>query len=82
MTSLESLVETSIEKPAVTYLIRLPEVLRRIPVSRSEWYRRVAAGEAPRPVALGCRARAWRGTDIDAYIGRLGQPNGHEVPSG
>lgn len=58
-------------------LLRLPGVLRLFPVSRSEWYRRVASGEAPRPVALGPRARAWREADIIAYIRQLDEaPNG------
>ncbi len=53
-------------------LLRLPAVLHRIALSRSEWYRRVAIGEAPRPIALGPRARAWREQDIDEYIAKLG----------
>jgi predicted DNA-binding transcriptional regulator AlpA len=52
-------------------LLRLPEVLRIIPVSRSEWYRRLAAGDAPAAVELGPRARAWRLSDIDAYLVRI-----------
>lgn len=52
-------------------LLRLAGVLRLIPLSRSEWYRRVAAGEAPRPIALGPRARAWREQDIQGYIQAL-----------
>lgn len=52
-------------------LLRLAGVLRLIPVSRSEWYRRVSTGEAPRPVALGPRARAWREREIHDYIQRL-----------
>lgn len=52
-------------------LLRLPEVLKIIPVSRSEWYRRLAAGDAPAAVELGPRARAWRLSDVNAYLVRI-----------
>lgn len=52
-------------------LLRLPQVLQIVPVSRTEWYRRVKAGNAPRPIALGPRARAWREQDIQAYVEQL-----------
>lgn len=52
-------------------LLRLPQVLFIIPVSRSEWYRRIKIGEAPKPVALGPRARAWRETEIQAYVDNI-----------
>lgn len=52
-------------------LLRLPEVLRIIPVSRSEWYRRLAAGDAPAAVELGPRARAWRLSDVNEYLVRI-----------
>lgn len=47
---------------------RLPEILNRVAFSRAELYRRMASGDFPRPIALGKRARAWKKTDIDAYI--------------
>jgi prophage regulatory protein len=46
-------------------LLRLPEVLRRVPVSRSSWYSGIRAGRYPRPVKLAPRTVAWRETDID-----------------
>ncbi|MHB8744611.1 MAG: helix-turn-helix transcriptional regulator [Sulfuricaulis sp.] len=52
-------------------LLRLPQVLALIPISRSEWYRRVGVGDAPQSVALGLRARAWRETEIQAYVERI-----------
>lgn len=52
-------------------LLRLPDVLRIIPVSKSEWYRRLAAGDAPQPVELGPRARAWRLSDVNDYLVRI-----------
>lgn len=60
--------------PAMGVLIleRLPEVLARTGHKRSEWYRQIARGEAPRPVKLGERASAWVASEVDAYIaGRI-----------
>lgn len=48
-------------------LLRLPEVLRIIPVARSTWWGWVAAGIAPAPVRLG-RTTAWRYSDLVALI--------------
>lgn len=51
-----------------TILLRLREVLRRVPVSRSTWYAGIAQGRFPRPVRLGARSVAWRASDIDALV--------------
>lgn len=48
-------------------LIRLPTVKGRTGLSRSEIYRRIAAGTFPRPVKLGERASAWVESEIDAW---------------
>ena len=45
-------------------LIRLPDVLRLYPVSKSKWWDGVAQGNYPKPVELGPRARAWRVGDV------------------
>lgn len=48
-------------------LIRLPELLRLIPVCRGtiwNWYR---SGKFPRPVRIGGRA-AWVRAEVDAWI--------------
>ena len=58
-------------EPTPERLLRLPEVLKIIPVSRSEWYRRLATGDAPAAVELGPRARAWRLSDVNAYLVRI-----------
>lgn len=41
-------------------IIRLPDVLRLYPVSKSLWWLGVKNGEYPKPVKLGVRARGWR----------------------
>jgi predicted DNA-binding transcriptional regulator AlpA len=45
-------------------LLRLPQVLEIIPVSRSAWYAGVSAGMYPAPLKIGLRAVAWRSSDI------------------
>lgn len=48
--------------------LRLPEVLKLIPVSRSTWWAAVASGRFPKPVKLGPRITAWRAEDIQLLI--------------
>ena len=49
-------------------LLRLGEVCRRTCKSRSEIYRRIAAGDFPQPVKLGERASAWPEHEVTAWI--------------
>lgn len=49
-------------------LLRLHEVCRRTGKSRSEIYRRIAAGDFPKPVKLGERASAWPEHEVSAWI--------------
>ncbi len=49
-------------------LLRLPEVIKRVGLSRSEIYRREALGEFPRRVSLGARSVAWPETSIQEWI--------------
>jgi len=45
-------------------LIRLKEVLKLIPVSKSMWWLGVKKGRFPKPVKLGPRTTAWKLSDI------------------
>jgi prophage regulatory protein len=45
-------------------LLRLPEVLSRVPLSKSTVLRKVADGSFPRPVRLGERRVAWVENEI------------------
>jgi len=45
-------------------LLRLPQVLELIPVSRSAWWNGVKSGRFPRPVKLGPRTTAWRKSEV------------------
>lgn len=56
--------------------MRLPEVLRHIPVSRSTWWLGVRNGRFPKPVKLGPRTTAWRTQDIHDLIARLDNAGG------
>jgi prophage regulatory protein len=50
-------------------LIRLPELMRRTALSRSEIYRRVRSDyRFPKPTALGARCVAWVEAEVDAYL--------------
>jgi predicted DNA-binding transcriptional regulator AlpA len=51
-----------------TGLLRLSQVLKLIPISRSSFYAGQAKGLYPRSVAIGPRARAYRVEDIRALI--------------
>jgi prophage regulatory protein len=47
--------------------LRLPAVKARVGLSRSEIYRRVAAGTFPPPTKIGLRASAWTEAAIDLW---------------
>jgi len=49
-------------------LLRLPEVLKIIPVSRSTWYLGVKSRAYPAPVRIGRRAVAWRRPEVEALV--------------
>lgn len=52
-------------------LLRMPEVLARIPVSRTTWLEGIQAGKFPQPVRLTARTLAWRERDINLLIRRM-----------
>lgn len=52
-------------------LLRLPQVLELIPVSRSTWWAGVKSGRFPPALKLGPRTTAWRAADIRALVERL-----------
>jgi prophage regulatory protein len=49
-------------------LLRLPNVLQRVALGRSQVYALVGAGKFPRPVHLGERTVAWVEREVDAWI--------------
>ena len=56
---------------AETGFLRLPDVLKLVPVSRSTWWNGIREGRYPRPYKLGPRVTAWRREDIRALLERL-----------
>lgn len=51
-----------------TGFVRLPEVLKVFPVSKSTWWQGVKDGRFPKPVKLGPKITAWRVDDIRGLI--------------
>lgn len=49
-------------------LVRLPEILRFVPVGKSTWWAGVKSGRYPKPIKLGPGITAWRWADIRALI--------------
>jgi len=49
-------------------LLRFRELRRTVPLSRSSIWRKVNAGEFPRPIHVGPHAVAWISTEIDEWI--------------
>jgi prophage regulatory protein len=47
---------------------RLPAVLDRVPLSRSQLYTEMTAGRFPRPIKISERINAWDDDEVDAWI--------------
>ena len=56
-----------------TGYLRLPEVLRVIPVSKSTWWLGISKGKYPRGVKLSERITAWHVDDIRRCIAEFQQ---------
>ena len=56
----------------VKQLLRLQQVLARVPISKSSWWEGCREGRFPQPIKLGPRTTVWRAEEIDAFIDRLG----------
>ena len=52
--------------------LRLPEVKKRVGLSKSFIYQQIAEGAFPAPIPLGARAVGWDSEEIDSWIaGRI-----------
>jgi predicted DNA-binding transcriptional regulator AlpA len=51
-----------------TGLLRINQILRFIPVSRSSWWDGVKTGRFPKPFKLGERTTVWKVEDVRALI--------------
>lgn len=54
--------------PCPAVFLRLPQVLARVPFSRSTLWRRVSDGSFPRPLKLSARVTVWRSQDIEEWM--------------
>ena len=52
-------------------LIRLPEVVRLTGLSKSELYRRAAAGTFPAPRRISYKVSVWAWSEVKAWIERM-----------
>ena len=57
-------------KQATERLLRLNQVLARVPISRATWYAGIRDGRFPPPVKLGARISAWREGDVLVLLDR------------
>ena len=60
------------------FFLRLPQVLERIPISKSAWWQGCKEGRFPKPIKLGPRTSAWRSSDIAALVEQLSQQSVQE----
>ncbi|NLR98883.1 AlpA family phage regulatory protein [Rhizobium sp. P38BS-XIX] len=67
---MQSLIESLSSKPDDS-LIRMPEFLRYIPVSRSTTYAKIRAGVWPAPLKISERVVAFRVSDVRALLERF-----------
>ena len=59
-------------------MLRLPEVVRRTALSRSQIYRLIEIGKFPRQVSLSERAAGWVEAEVDGWLReRLERSRGH-----
>ncbi len=54
--------------PESAAFVRLPTILKILPISPSTWWVGVKSGHFPKPVKLGKRITAWRVEDIKRLI--------------
>jgi len=59
------------DKAQVSGFMRLPEVLKLIPVCKASWWNGCRSGRYPKPVKLGPRTTAWRTIDIINLVEKL-----------
>lgn len=65
---------TNLNAPAPTSsdaLLRLPQVLTIVPVSRATWWNGIKDGRFPPGIKLGPKTTCWRKSDIDRLIATL-----------
>lgn len=51
-----------------TGFLRLPTILKFVPVGRSSWWKGVKEGKYPASIKLGAKTTVWRAEDIHELI--------------
>lgn len=51
--------------------LRLPQILERLPIAASTWWRWVQIGHAPKGIKLSERVTIWKTSDIDALVRQM-----------
>ena len=52
-------------------ILRLPQVLKIVPISKSAWWQGCKDGRYPKPIKLGPRTTVWKASDIAAFMRQL-----------
>jgi prophage regulatory protein len=64
------------QKQTHNRLLKLPSVLDRVAISKSEIYAKIKNGDFPAPIKLSSRSVAWSEKSIDEWIASLIQAQG------
>ena len=63
-------------KYQIAGFLRLPDVLKLYPVSKSTWWAGVKDGKYPKPIKLGPKITAWKAQDIINLIEQISENGG------
>ena len=63
-----------VQSQAPERLLRVKQVVERLPISKSTWWFWVSSGKAPAGIKLSPKVTCWKESDINAMIVRLMQP--------
>lgn len=63
-------------------LLRLPQVLKIIPISKSAWWQGCKDGRYPKPIKLGPRTTVWKASDISAFMRQLSRSPAQDESNG
>ena len=63
-------------------LLRLPQVLKIIPISKSAWWQGCQDGRYPKPIKLGPRTTVWKASDISAFMRQLSRSSIQDESNG
>lgn len=58
--------------------LRLPQILERLPISKSAWWVGCRTGKYPKPIKLGPKTTVWKASEINAFLEKLGAENEEE----